>query len=71
MSFDMITFGSEMYLIKILSSVIKEKFNQEDNDKDDTFTFDLWRTYHFRADLTAPLTGDENLVMLNNILVVC
>lgn len=51
-------------------SVAREKFNQEDNDKDDTFSFDLWSTYQFRPDLTAPLTGDENFVMLNNVLVV-
>ncbi|XP_063708646.1 sensory neuron membrane protein 1-like [Culicoides brevitarsis] len=47
----------------------REKINQEDNDKDDTWTFDSYSFYKFRPDLSAPLTGDEKLVMLNNILV--
>nr|B0X4H5.2 RecName: Full=Sensory neuron membrane protein 1 [Culex quinquefasciatus] len=47
----------------------KEKYDIEDNDGEDTMTFDMKNTWIFRPDLTAPLTGNE-MITVPYLLVI-
>lgn len=46
------------------------KINVEDDDIDDTMTFDTQAVWKFNKEKSFPLTGDERLTLLNLILVV-
>lgn len=49
---------------------MKQKINTVENVADDTFSFDLTNIYIFNPELTAPLTGDEVVTLVNQVLVV-
>lgn len=48
----------------------KKKFDEVDNDEDDSLEFDLKNTFYFKPDKTAPLTGDEVITTVHPILMV-
>ncbi|KAJ6644521.1 Sensory neuron membrane protein 1 [Pseudolycoriella hygida] len=47
----------------------KRKVNSEDNDSDDTVSFNYWNIYYFKPDKTAPLTGDEMVTTFNPVIM--
>uniref|UniRef100_A0A336LTW5 Sensory neuron membrane protein 1 n=1 Tax=Culicoides sonorensis TaxID=179676 RepID=A0A336LTW5_CULSO len=47
----------------------KQNINIEDNEKEDSYTFDMTNVYKFRPDLSFPYNGDEKLTILNLVLV--
>lgn len=58
-------------LIKIpLYSGIKSKINMNDDDDEDTVSYDIYNEFTYRPDLTLPLTGDEILTLLHPFIVV-
>ncbi|XP_063706224.1 sensory neuron membrane protein 1-like [Culicoides brevitarsis] len=47
----------------------KQKVETFDNDTEDSYSFDLINVYRFSKELSYPLTGEEQLNMLNLVLV--
>lgn len=48
----------------------KERVDQEEDDSADTLTYTLLDRFHFDAEKSAPLTGNEPITSLNMILMV-
>lgn len=65
---------SKYFMHFLLSPIFYRQFKQKietnDSDTEDTFSFDLWNIYHFNTELSAPLTGDEIVILPNVVLVV-
>lgn len=49
---------------------LKRKVETNDDKINDLYSFDLWNIYNFDPNLSAPLTGDELVTILNVVLVV-
>lgn len=63
-----------MYLYKIIQFVCirewKEKFDLEDNDEEDSFSFNYKNTFIFRQELSNGLTGNEIITVPHTFIWV-
>ncbi len=58
------------FILNYIRSQQKQKVAPEDNEAEDTVSFNYWNFYTFNPGKTSPLTGDETLTLLNTVLAV-
>ncbi|KAG4076310.1 hypothetical protein HA402_005753 [Bradysia odoriphaga] len=46
----------------------KQKVNSQDNATEDTVSYNFWSAYTFSPELSAPLTGEEKITLLNAVI---